>query len=132
MLSHLPQSASRKAATHERQPTMNSDETFLTDIVPSIERWLMEGHAVAVATVVRVEGTAPRREGAKLVVSAKGEIAGSVSGGCVEGAVVGEALEVLACGTPRLVFYGITRDMLTDVGLSCGGTIHVFIEPLDW
>lgn len=111
---------------------MNSDETFLTDIVPSIERWRLAGCSVAMATVVRVEGTAPRREGARLVVSSGGEIAGSVSGGCVEGAVVREALEVLNTGEPRLVHYGITRDMITDVGLSCGGTIHVFIEPLDW
>ncbi len=107
-------------------------DTFLTDIVPAIERWRAAGQQVAVATVVRVEGTAPRREGARLVVSSGGEIAGSVSGGCVEGAVITEALGVLQKNEPKLVRYGITPDMLTDVGLSCGGTISVFIEPLDW
>ena len=106
-------------------------DTFLTDIIPAIERWRAEGKPVAVATVVRVVGTAPRREGAKLVVSSEGEVAGSVSGGCVEGAVVLEALGVLERGEPKMVSYGITPDMLTDVGLSCGGTIEVFIEPLD-
>jgi xanthine/CO dehydrogenase XdhC/CoxF family maturation factor len=107
-------------------------DSFLTDIIPAIERWRAEGHDVAIATVVRVEGTAPRREGAKLAVSSEGEIAGSVSGGCVEGAVIGEAYEVLSTGTPRMLSYGITPDMLTDIGLSCGGTIKVFVEKLDW
>ena len=107
-------------------------DTFLTDIVPAIERWRAAGQQVAIATVVRVEGTAPRREGARLVVSSEGEIAGSVSGGCVEGAVIEEALGVLKKNEPKMVRYGITPDMLTDVGLSCGGTISVFIEPLDW
>jgi len=107
-------------------------DTFLTDIVPAIERWRAAGQQVAVATVVRVEGTAPRREGARLVVSSSGEIAGSVSGGCVEGAVIEEALGVIKKNEPKMVRYGITPDMLTDVGLSCGGTISVFIEPLDW
>lgn len=106
-------------------------DTFLTDIIPAIERWQAAGQGVAMATVVRVEGTAPRREGAKLVVSSGGEIAGSVSGGCVEGATVAEAQEVLRTGRPKVVSYGITPDMLTDIGLSCGGTIHVFIERLD-
>src|SRR5687768_9639074 len=110
---------------------MESD-TFLTDIVPAIRRWKAAGQPVAMATVVRVVGTAPRREGAKLVVSGAGEIAGSVSGGCVEGAVVAEALEVLQKGTPKMVQYGITADMVTDIGLSCGGTIDVFIEPVEW
>ena len=107
-------------------------DTLLTDIIPAVERWRSEGKGVAMATVVRVMGTAPRREGARLVVSSGAEIAGSVSGGCVEGAVVAEALEVLARGEPKLVSYGITPDMVTDVGLSCGGTIDVFIERLDW
>jgi xanthine/CO dehydrogenase XdhC/CoxF family maturation factor len=64
-------------------------------------------------------------------VSAGGEMAGSVSGGCVEGAVIDEALRVIKTRKPKMVRYGITADMITDVGLSCGGTIHVFIEPLD-
>lgn len=107
-------------------------ETLKNDIIPAIERWRAKGERIAVATVVRVVGTAPRREGAKLAVSESGEMAGSVSGGCVEGAVLEEALRVLRTGSPVLLNYGITADMLTDVGLSCGGTISVFVEPLEW
>jgi xanthine dehydrogenase accessory factor len=107
-------------------------DTFLHDVLPAIEQWRAAGKAVAMATVVRVEGTAPRYAGAKMAISGEGELAGSVSGGCVEGAVVEVALRVLRSGTPRLLQYGITADMLTDVGLSCGGRIDVFVEPLDW
>jgi xanthine/CO dehydrogenase XdhC/CoxF family maturation factor len=107
-------------------------DTMKNDILPAIERWRAEGQQIAVATVVRVVGTAPRREGAKMVISSGGEVAGSVSGGCIEGAVMEEARRVLRTGTPRLLQYGITADMLTDVGLSCGGIVDVFVEPLDW
>ncbi len=106
--------------------------TLRNEIIPAIERWQATGEKMAMATVVRVVGTAPRREGAKMVVSASGEMAGSVSGGCVEGAVVEEALRVLKTGKPVLLHYGITADMITDVGLSCGGNIEVYVEPLDW
>ncbi|MEO8288463.1 MAG: XdhC family protein [Chloroflexota bacterium] len=107
-------------------------DTIKNDILPAIERWMAAGEQVAVATVVKVDGTAPRKEGAKLVVNGSGEMAGSVSGGCVEGAVLEEALRVLKTGKPVLLQYGITADMLTDVGLSCGGAISVYVEPLDW
>src|SRR5688572_29018236 len=103
-------------------------DTFKNELLPAIRRWREAGEQVAIATVVRVVGTAPRREGAKLAVSESGEMAGSVSGGCVEGAVVEEALRVLRSGRPTLLQYGITADMITDVGLSCGGTISVFVE----
>lgn len=107
-------------------------DTLKNELLPAIEKWQTEGKKVAVATVVRVVGTAPRREGAKLVVSEAGEFAGSVSGGCVEGAVMEEALRVLRTGEPKLLQYGITADMLTDVGLSCGGTISVLVEVMEW
>jgi xanthine/CO dehydrogenase XdhC/CoxF family maturation factor len=107
-------------------------DTFKNELLPAIRRWREAGEQVAIATVVRVVGTAPRGEGAKLAVSESGEMAGSVSGGCVEGAVVEEALRVLRSGRPAMLQYGITADMITDVGLSCGGTISVFVEPLDW
>ena len=107
-------------------------DTLKNDLLPAIARWQSAGERVVIATVVRVEGTAPRREGSKLAVSESGEIAGSVSGGCVEGAVIEEAMRVLQSGKPALLKYGITADMLTDVGLSCGGTITVYVEPLDW
>ena len=79
-----------------------------------------------------VEGSGPRDPGAAMAVSENGEVAGSVSGGCVEGAVVGEALQVLETGLPRLVTFGYSDDEAFAVGLTCGGIIHLFIEPLDW
>ena len=84
------------------------------------------------ARVVGLEGSGPRDPGATMVVAEDGEVAGSVSGGCVEGAVLTEALSVLESGEPRLVSFGYSDDDAFAVGLSCGGTIHVFIEPLDW
>ncbi|CAA9577394.1 MAG: Xanthine and CO dehydrogenases maturation factor, XdhC/CoxF family [uncultured Thermomicrobiales bacterium] len=102
----------------------------MKDVLPDIEAWRASGKGVAVATVVKVEGSAPRPVGAALAVSDAGDLAGSVSGGCVETAVFEEAQEVLRTGTPRLLRYGITDEMAWDVGLACGGTIEVFVEPV--
>ncbi len=105
----------------------------MREVLDDIERWRAAGKRVAVARVVNVEGSGPRDPGAAMAVSEDGEVAGSVSGGCVEGAVVGEALSVLAGdGRPRLVTFGYSDDEAFAVGLTCGGTIHLFIEPLDW
>ena len=103
----------------------------MKDLLPEIEAWRQTGDKVAIATVVKVEGSAPRPVGATMAVSSGGELAGSVSGGCVETAVFEEAQEVLKTGTPKLIRYGITDEMAWDVGLACGGTIEVFVEPLD-
>ncbi|MDT7883683.1 MAG: XdhC family protein [Thermoflexus sp.] len=102
----------------------------MQEVLEAIERWKARGEQVALATVVKVIGSAPRDVGAKMVVSSGGEMAGSVSGGCVEGAVFEIAQEVLRTGRPRLVRFGISDEMAWDVGLACGGTIEVFIEPL--
>jgi xanthine/CO dehydrogenase XdhC/CoxF family maturation factor len=103
----------------------------MKDLLPEIEAWRQSGDKVAIATVVKVEGSAPRPVGATMAVSSGGDLAGSVSGGCVETAVFEEAQEVLKSGTPKLISYGITDEMAWDVGLACGGTIEVFVEPLD-
>jgi xanthine dehydrogenase accessory factor len=105
----------------------------MKEVLDDIDRWRTGGRRVALARVVDVEGSGPRGPGAAMAVSEDGEVAGSVSGGCVEGAVVTEALDVLAGdGTPRLVTFGYSDDEAFAVGLTCGGTIHLFIEPLDW
>ena len=103
----------------------------MAEFLPEIDTWREAGKRVAVATVVNVEGSAPRPVGARLAVSELGEMAGSVSGGCVENAVVMEAQGVLKSGEPKLIRYGITDEMAWDVGLACGGTIDVFVEEIE-
>ena len=104
----------------------------MRELLRDLARWRKQGKAVALARVVDLEGSGPRDPGAAMAVSGEGEVIGSVSGGCVEGAVVTEALEVLASGEPRLVTFGYSDDDAFAVGLTCGGTVHLFIEPLDW
>jgi xanthine dehydrogenase accessory factor len=103
----------------------------MREAVAQIRRWQEAGHEVAVATVVRVGGSAPRPVGSRLIVTGAGEFAGSVSGGCVENAVIEEALAVLKDGRPRLVHYGISDELGWEVGLACGGRIDVFVQPAD-
>jgi xanthine dehydrogenase accessory factor len=103
------------------------------EVLDDVARWRAAGHRVAIARVVGVEGSGPRDPGATMAVNDAGEVAGSVSGGCVEGAVVTRALAVLAGDEPRgVVTFGYSDDDAFAVGLTCGGTVHLFVEPLDW
>jgi xanthine/CO dehydrogenase XdhC/CoxF family maturation factor len=102
----------------------------MKEILGDIERWRARGEKVAIATVVATRKSAPRPVGAKLAVSESGEIAGSVSGGCVESDVYENAREVLASGQPKLLCYGIKDEEAWEVGLPCGGEIDVFVEVL--
>ena len=104
----------------------------MREILGDIRRWQRLGMRVALARVVDLEGSGPRLPGAAMAVADDGEVAGSVSGGCVEAAVVTEALEVLEKGDRRMVSFGYGDDEAFAVGLTCGGTVHLFIEPLDW
>jgi xanthine dehydrogenase accessory factor len=97
------------------------------DVLETLERWVGDGLRFATATVVKTERSAPRESGAVLAVSERGEVAGSVTGGCVEPAVYDEAQAVLAGGPPRLVSYGIADEDAFEVGLPCGGTVHIFL-----
>ena len=105
----------------------------MKEILNDLDRWRKAGKRVAVARVVDVEGSGPRDPGAAMAVNEDGEVSGSVSGGCVEGAVVTEALAILnGEAPPRIVTFGYSDDEAFAVGLTCGGTIHLFVEPLDW
>ena len=101
-----------------------------TDILKEAEAWKRAGRGVAVATVVETWGSAPRPVGSHLVVDGEGNFLGSVSGGCVEGAVIEEAADVLADGAPRMLEFGVADETAWQVGLSCGGKIKVYVERL--
>lgn len=92
--------------------------------------WLAEGRKVAIATVVETWGSAPQPIGSQLVIDGEGNFIGSVSGGCVEGAVVTEALDVIAAQQPKLLNFGVADETAWKVGLACGGKIGVYVEPL--
>ncbi len=102
----------------------------MRDVLPTLERWVADGLRAATATVIRTERSAPRQPGAVLAVSERGDVAGSVTGGCVEPAVYEEAQDVLAGEPPRLVSYGIADEEAFEVGLPCGGTVHIFVDAL--
>ena len=101
-----------------------------TDILKAAEDWKAAGRGVALATVVETWGSAPRPIGSHLVIDAEGNFLGSVSGGCVEGAVVEEAADVIADGAPRMLEFGVADETAWRVGLSCGGRIKVYVEKL--
>ena len=101
------------------------------DVLEQAAAWKAAGKGVALATVVSTWGSSPRPVGSLLAVDEGGEFAGSVSGGCIEGAVVQEALEVIADGKPRLLNFGVTNAQAWEVGLACGGKVEVFVDRVE-
>ncbi len=101
------------------------------DVLSAAEAWRYAGREVAIATVVETWGSAPRPVGSHLVIDAEGHFLGSVSGGCVEGAVVEEAADVIATGAPRMLEFGVADETAWRAGLSCGGRIRVYVEKLN-
>ncbi|MEM1046923.1 MAG: XdhC family protein [Pseudomonadota bacterium] len=111
--------------------TQTDPGTRPLDVLGTAEKWHREGRDLAVATVVQTWGSAPRPVGSHLVIDAQGNFEGSVSGGCVEGAVVGEAIDVIETGEARMLEFGVADETAWRVGLSCGGKIRVYVEKLD-
>ncbi len=103
----------------------------MRELLPNLQQWRERGETIALATVVKTWGSSPRPAGAKMAVNAHGEMAGSVSGGCVENAVIEAALNVLKTGKPKLLVFGVADEQAWAVGLACGGTIEVFVEKLE-
>ena len=110
-------------------PVTNAEEISGDPLVIA-ENWMNAGKEVAIATVVETWGSAPRPTGSHLVIDGDGNFEGSVSGGCVEGAVVSEAMDVLSQGEPRLLEFGVADETAWQVGLSCGGKIKIYVERL--
>ena len=105
----------------------------MRELLDDLDRWRTAGKRCVIGRVVGIEGSGPRDPGAAMAVNEDGEVVGSVSGGCVEGAVVAEALDMLqAHASAKVVSFGYSDDEAFAVGLTCGGTIHVFMQELDW
>jgi xanthine dehydrogenase accessory factor len=106
-------------------------EKFMRDILPDLDAWRNENKSIALATVIETWGSAPRRAGAKMAITPDGKITGSVSGGCVEGAVFDEGVIALKTNHPKLLHFGVADETAWEVGLACGGSIDIFVKPLD-
>ena len=100
----------------------------MKDVIKDVDRWVAEGAQVALATVVGTRRSAPRPPGSKMAVNERGEVSGMVSGGCVEGAVIEVAEQVIGGGEPQLLTFGIADEEAWEVGLPCGGEIDVWVE----
>lgn len=108
-----------------------SAPTIEEDILAQAAEWHQSDHQVALATVIQTWGSAPRPAGSQLAVDEAGQMIGSVSGGCVEGAVIQEALEIMKSGNAKMLEFGVSDDQAWEVGLACGGKIRVFVEKLN-
>ena len=103
----------------------------MRDILPDLDNWSAQSKSIALATVIQTWGSSPRRAGAKMAITPDGGITGSVSGGCVEGAVFEEGVQSLKANRPKLLHFGVADETAWEVGLACGGSIDVFVQPLD-
>ncbi len=103
----------------------------MRDILPDLDNWRAKNHPIAVATVIQTWGSSPRRAGAKMALTPDGKITGSVSGGCVEGAVFEAGVDVLKSNRSQLLHFGVADETAWEVGLACGGSIDIFVKPLD-
>lgn len=112
----------------DKKANMQTDSEALFE---ALSQWRAAGKAVALATVVSTWGSSPRPEGSHLAVDEAGHFLGSVSGGCIEGAVIDAALEVMASRVPRLLEFGVSDEQAWQVGLACGGRVQVFVEPVE-
>lgn len=111
----------------EAPAQLNQD---VNDVMEQAATWHDSGTRVALATVIRTWGSSPRPVGSQLAVNESGDFVGSVSGGCIEGAVVLEAIEAMKDGKPRRLDFGVTNEQAWEVGLACGGKIAIYVEPL--
>lgn len=102
----------------------------MIDLLATARAWHQAGEQVAIATVTETWGSSPRPAGSQMILTASGRMEGSVSGGCIEGAVADAARDVMASGQPRLLDFGVTNEQAWEVGLACGGKVKVFVEPL--
>jgi len=103
----------------------------MRDILSDLDRWRADNNSIALATVIQTWGSSPRRAGAKMALTPDGKITGSVSGGCVEGAVYDSGVEVLKSNLPQLLHFGVADETAWEVGLACGGSIDIFVKPFD-
>lgn len=110
--------------------TMTKMYPTTDDVLTQAQQWLEEGRKVALATVIQTWGSSPRPVGSQLAVDDQGNMLGSVSGGCIEGAVVTEAVDLMEGEAPKTLEFSVTSEQAWDVGLACGGTVRVYVEPL--
>tara|TARA_B100001142_G_C14112583_1_gene569739 strand:- start:324 stop:662 length:339 start_codon:yes stop_codon:yes gene_type:complete len=107
------------------------DSELNDDVLAAVSEWTKKGHKAALATVIDTWGSSPRPIGSQLGINDKGELIGSVSGGCIEGAVAKEAFKVMEIGTPKTLEFGVSNEDAWEVGLACGGSVRVFVERID-
>jgi xanthine/CO dehydrogenase XdhC/CoxF family maturation factor len=109
---------------------MVGEDVMVTSVLETAADWLGEGRKVALATVIETWGSAPQPVGSQLVVDSEGNFMGAVSGGCVEGDVITEAIDAIVSGLPKILQFGVADEMAWRVGLACGGKIRVYVEPV--